>query len=81
MKKLSNTDRVDTGRKLNVEKTSSERLMYIQFTFFVYWGEADVKKALLIKKACTSSLAKFSFFPFLITMFFFEINTSVKVLP
>ena len=41
MKKLSNTDPVDTGRKLNVQKTSSERLMYVQFTFFVCWGEAD----------------------------------------
>ena len=29
---------VDTGRKLNVHKTSSERLMYVQFTFYVYWA-------------------------------------------
>ena len=32
---------VDTGRKLNVHKTSwtsSERLMYVQFTSCVYWG-------------------------------------------
>ena len=32
--------------------------------------QADLKKALLIKKACTSSLAKFSIFQFLITMLF-----------
>ena len=49
MKRLSNTDPVDTGRKLNVQRGSSERLMYVQFTFFVYWGEADLRKALLIK--------------------------------
>ena len=50
MKKLSNTDPVDTGRNLNVQKTSSERLICVQFTFFVYWGEADLKKGLLMKK-------------------------------
>ena len=27
---------VDTGRKLNVHKTSPGRLMYVQFTFCVY---------------------------------------------
>ena len=87
MKKLSNTDPVDTGRKLNVHKTSSERLMYVLNVLFTFnlcpvsTGEADLKKALLIKKACTSSLTKFSVFPFLITMLFFEINTSVEVLP
>ena len=40
-----------------------------------HWGWVT-KKPLLIKKACTSSLAKISGFPFLITMVFFEINTS-----
>ena len=87
MKKLSNTDPVDTGRKLNVHKTSSERLMYVLNVLFTFnlcpvsTGEADLKKPLLIKKACTSSLAKFSVFPFLITVLFFEINTSVEILP
>ena len=28
---------LDTGRKLNVHKTSSERDMYVQFTSCVYW--------------------------------------------
>ena len=32
---------VHTGRKLNVHKTSSERLMYVQFTSCVY--EASIK--------------------------------------
>ena len=73
MKKLSNTDPIDTGRQLNVHKTFNLRP--------VFTGETDLKKALLIKKACTSSLAKFSVFPFLIIMLFFEINTSVEVLP
>ena len=76
MKKLSNTDIVDTGRL--------GRLLNVLCTFNLHpvsTGEADLKKALLIKKACTSSLAKFSVFPFLITMLFFEINTSVEVLP
>ena len=27
---------VDTGRKLNVHKTFRERLMYVQFTLFVF---------------------------------------------
>ena len=36
--------------------------------------ETELKKALLIKKACTSSSAK-------ITIFFVEINTSADVLP
>ena len=49
MKKLSNTDPVDTGRKLNVHKTPSERLIYVQF-MSLSTGEADLKKALLIKK-------------------------------
>ena len=81
MKKLSKTDPVDTGRKLNVYIRC---LLNVLCTFNlcpVSTGEADLKKALLIKKACTSSLAKFSVFPFLITMLFFEINTSVEVLP
>ena len=43
--------------------------------------EADLKKALLIKKVCTSSFAKFFVFRFLLLCFFFEINTSVEVLP
>ena len=76
MKKLSNTDPVDTGRPgrlLNVLSTFNLRS--------VSMGEPDLKKTLLIKKACTSSLAKFSVFPFLITTLFFEINTSVEVLP
>ena len=34
-----------------------------------------------LKKACTSSLAKISIFPCLITIVFFQINTSVEVLP
>ena len=76
MKKLSNTDPVDTGRPgglLNVLCTFNLRP--------VSTGEADLKKALLIKNACTSSLAKFSIFSFFITMLFFEINTSVEILP
>ena len=58
MKKLSNTDPVDTGRP--------GRLLNVLCTFNlrpVPTGEADFKKAFLIKKVCTSS-----FFPFLITM-------------
>ena len=87
MKKLSNTDPVDTGRKLSVHKTfrrRAGRLLNVICTFNlrpVSTGKADLKKALLIKKTCTSSLAKFSVFPFLITMLFFAINTSVEVLP
>ena len=76
MKKLSNTDPVDTGlpgRLLNVLSTFNLRP--------VSTGDPDFKKKLLIKEACTSSLAKFSVFPFLITMLFFEINTSVEILP
>ena len=63
MKKLSNTDPVDTGRRLNVHNTSSERLMYVQFMSCVYWGGL-FKKSFAYKKACTSSLAKLSVFPF-----------------
>ena len=76
--KLSNADPVDTGRP--------GRLLNVLCTFMnlnlrpVSKGKAD-KKALLIKKPCTSSLAKFSVFPFLVTMLFFEINTSVELLP
>ena len=87
MKRLSNTNPVDTGLKLNVHKTFRSRpgrLLNVLCTFNlrpVSTGEADLKKALLIKKAYTSSLAQFSVFPFLITMLFFEINTSVEVLP
>ena len=76
MKKLSKTDPVDTGRP--------GRLLNVLCTFNlrpVSKGKADLKKALLIKKPCTSSLAKFSVFPFLVTMLFFEINTSVEILP
>ena len=76
MKKLSNADPVETGRP--------GRLLNVLCTFNLRpasTGEADLKKALLIKKACTSGLAKFSVFPFLITMLFFEINTSVEILP
>ena len=29
---------VDTGRQLKTSRTSSERLMYVQFTSCVYWG-------------------------------------------
>ena len=61
-------------RRHRASWTSSERLMYVQFTSCVYGGG-------WFKKTCTSSLAKFSVFPFLITMLFFEINTSVEVLP
>ena len=32
---------LDTGRKLNVHKTSSGRLTYVQFTSFVYGGDSD----------------------------------------
>ena len=63
MQKLTNTDPVDTGHKLNVHKTSSQRLMYVQFMSCVYWGDS-FKKSVAYKKACTSSLAKFSVFPF-----------------
>ena len=76
MKKLSNTDPVDTGRPgrlLNVLCTLNLRP--------VSMGEADLKNVFLVKNACTSSLAKFSVFPFLITMLFFEINTSAEILP
>ena len=76
MKKLSNTDPVDTG--------SPGPLLNVLCMFNlrpVSTGEADLKKRCLIKKACTSSLAKFSVFPFLITMLFFETNTSVEILP
>ena len=87
MKKLSNTNPVDTGRKLNVHKAFKRRpgcLLNVLCTFNlrpVSTGETDFKKALLIKKPYTSSLAKFSVFPFLITMLFFEINMSVEILP
>ena len=50
MKKLSNTDLIDTGRKLNVYKTSSERLMYVQFMSCVYWGYC-FKKSVVYKKS------------------------------
>ena len=76
MKKLSNTDPVDTGRPgrlLNVLCTLNLRP--------VSTGEVDLRIALLIKKACLSSLAKFLVLPFLITMLFFEINRSVEILP
>ena len=76
MKILSNTDPVDKGRP--------GRLLTVLYTFNLHpvsTRKADLKKVLLIKNACTSSLAKFSVFPFLITMLFFEINTSVEVLP
>ena len=87
MKKLGNTDPVDTRRKSNVHKTFRRhpgRLLNVLCAFNlspVFKGVADFKKLLLIKKTCTSSLTIFSVFPFLITMFFFEINTSVEVLP
>ena len=58
MKKLSNTDPVDTGRKLNVHKTSSERLMYVQFRFFVYLGEADFKESVAYKKSVYIQLSQ-----------------------
>ena len=76
MKKLSNTDPLDTehpGRILNILCTMNLHP--------VSKREADFKDAMLIKKACTSSLAKFFVFQFLITMLFFEINTSVEILP
>ena len=44
-----------------------------------HWGW--VKKSVAYKKSCTSSLAKISVFPCLITMVSFQINTSVEVLP
>ena len=34
--------------------------------------EAELKKALFIRKACTSSLVKFSVFPIVITMLFLD---------
>ena len=74
--KLSNTDPVDTGRP--------GRLLKVLCTFNLRpmsTGEADFKKSLLIKNSFTYSLAKFSVFPFLITVLFFEINTSVELLP
>ena len=50
---------VDTGRKLNVPKaswTSSERLMYIQFTSCVYWVQNGCSKIgkILGKSLCRS---------------------------
>ena len=71
--KLSNTYPVNTGcpgRLLNVLCMFNLRHMST--------GETDLKKALLIKNPYTSSLAKFSIFPFLITKPFFEINMSVE---
>ena len=38
-------------------------------------------KNVAYKKACTSTLPKFSVFPFLITMLFFKVNRSVEILP
>ena len=76
MKNLSNTDPIDTGRP--------GHLLNVLCTFNlgrVPTGEADLKEALLIKKACTSSLAKCFVFPFLITMLFFEIDTPLEILP
>ena len=76
MKKLSNIDPIDTGRL--------GRLLNVLCMFNLHpvsKREADFKDPMLIKKACTSSLAKFSIFQFLITMLFFEINTSVEILP
>ena len=76
MKKFSNTDPVDTGRP--------GRLLNVLCTFNlrpVSTGEADLRKALFMKNPSTSSLAKFSVFPFLITMLFFEISMSVEILP
>ena len=64
MKKLSNTDTADTrrpGHLLNVLCSFNLRPAST--------GEADLKKALLIKKACAFGVAKFSVFPFLITAF------------
>ena len=52
MKKLRNTDPVDTGR--------TGRLLNVLCTFNlrpVSTAEADLEKALLIEKACASSLA------------------------
>ena len=64
--------------------SSPGRLLNVLCTFFnlrpVSTGKADLKKALLIKKARTSSLVKFPVFPFLVSMLFFGINTSVEVL-
>ena len=43
---------VDTGRKLNVHKTSwtsSERIMYVQFTSCVYWETMDESLQMLWK--------------------------------
>ena len=76
MKKLSNTDPIETGHP--------GHLLNVLCTFNLHpvsKREADFKDTMLIKKACTSSLAKFSVFQFLITMLFFEINTSVEILP
>ena len=46
---MNRTNPVDTGRKLIVHKTSrtsSERLMYVQFTYCVY-GEQSYDKDLI----------------------------------
>ena len=75
MKKLCNTDPLDTehpGRLLNVLCTMNLHPVS---------KREDDFDAMLIKKACTSSLARFSVFQFLIAMLFFEINTSVEILP
>ena len=58
MKMLSNTDPVDIGRKLNVQKTFSERFTYVQFMFLVYWGEADFKKSVTYKKSLYIQLSQ-----------------------
>ena len=65
MKKLSKTDAVDTGRKLNVYIRCLLNALCTFNLCPVSTGKANLKKALLIKKACTSSLAKFYVFPFL----------------
>ena len=57
MKKLSNTDPVDTSRKVNVQKTSSERLMYVQFMSCVYWG-GWFKKSVAYKKSVYIQLSQ-----------------------
>ena len=53
----NNTDPVDTRRKLNVHKTSSERLMYVQFTSCVYWG-GWFKKSVAYQKSVYIQLSQ-----------------------
>ena len=50
LEQASNYDPVNTGRKLNVQTswTSSECLMYVQFTSFVYGGPSEFDQNVFI---------------------------------